>query len=52
MTLPLMSYGGTSLLLSAVVIALLLRIEHELCPAQRRIARVNAHAERKRGGEA
>jgi len=52
MTLPLMSYGGTSLLLSAVVIALLLRIEHELCPAQRRIARVSAQGERKRGGDA
>jgi cell division protein FtsW len=51
MTLPLMSYGGTSLLLSAVVIALLLRIEHELCPAQRRIVRVSTQGERTRGGE-
>ncbi len=52
MTLPLMSYGGTSLLLSATVIALLLRIEHELCPAQRRIPRSSTKSPHASGGAA
>ncbi len=43
LTLPLMSYGGSSIVMSCVAIALLVRIEYELCP-RRGAPRVQVHA--------
>ncbi len=38
LTLPLVSYGGTSLVVSALAIGLLLRIDHERRMSGRKVA--------------
>ncbi len=49
LTLPLMSYGGSSLLVMMIAIALLMRVEYEICPLVHRKARKNREARRGHG---
>src|SRR5690606_12691752 len=43
-TLPLISYGGSSVVMTCVVIGLLLRVSYELDRAQRQVARLRGEA--------
>lgn len=45
-TLPMMSYGGSSAVVFAIAFALLLRVEHELSQSQRQVeARLESQAD-------
>ena len=44
LTLPLISYGGSSTLMSCVAVGLLLRVSYELDRAQRQVVRLRAEA--------
>jgi len=44
LTLPMISYGGSSVLMSVAVIGLLLRVSYEVDRAQRQVARARADA--------
>ena len=44
LTLPLISYGGSSTLMSCVAVGLLLRVSYELDRAQRQVARLRGEA--------
>jgi cell division protein FtsW len=45
LTLPLVSYGGSSVLLTCAAFGLLLRISYELDRAQRQVARLRGEAQ-------
>ena len=51
LTLPLISAGGSSVMMTCVAIGLLLRVSYELDRAQRQVARLRGEGARAPGGE-
>jgi cell division protein FtsW len=50
LTLPMISYGGSSVVMSCAALAVLLRVSYELDRAQRQVARLRGEATQTSGG--